>query len=113
MTTAYRCWREGALPVPARKVGRLILVAPDAAAAPSPAWAAGLYPRVSSHDHKADLDRQVARLSEWAAQAGLPVVRAGAEIGSGMNGVRPKHAGCCPTRRSPSSRPDTGTGSAG
>ena len=27
----------------------------------------GLYARVSSHDQRADLDRQVARLTEWAA----------------------------------------------
>ena len=39
---------------------------------------------------KAGLDRQVARLSAWAAQAGLPVVRVEAEVGSGMNGSRPK-----------------------
>jgi putative resolvase len=39
---------------------------------------------VSSHDQKAD--RQVARLSGWAAQAGLPV---GPGAGrSGMNGAR-------------------------
>jgi putative resolvase len=40
-----------------------------------------LYARVSSHDQKADLDRQVARLSEWAAKAGVPVVRIDAEAG--------------------------------
>ena len=45
---------------------------------------------MSSDDQKADLDRQVARLSAWAAQAGLPVVRVEAEVGSGMNGSRPK-----------------------
>ncbi len=28
VTTAYRWYREGAPPVPARKVGRLILVSP-------------------------------------------------------------------------------------
>jgi putative resolvase len=49
-----------------------------------------LYARVSSHDQKADLDRQVARLSEWAAKAGVPVVRIDAEVGSGMNGARRK-----------------------
>jgi putative resolvase len=43
---------------------------------------------VSCHDQKAGLDRQVARLPAWAAQAGLPVVRAGA--GAGMNGSRPQ-----------------------
>jgi putative resolvase len=90
VTTAYRWYREGTLPVPARKVGRLILVSPDTAAVPPAQGGAGLYARVSSHDQKADLDRQVARLSAWAAQAGLPVVRVEAEVGSGMNGSRPK-----------------------
>jgi putative resolvase len=88
VTTAYRWYREGTLPVPARKVGRLILVSPDTAAAMSAQNGAGLYARVSSHDQKADLDRQVARLSAWAAQAGLPVVRVEVEVGSGMNGSR-------------------------
>lgn len=88
VTTAYRWYREGTLPVPARKIGRLILVSPETAAVPCPQGGAGLYARVSSHDQKADLDRQVARLSAWAAQAGLPVVRVEAEVGSGMNGAR-------------------------
>jgi putative resolvase len=90
VTTAYRWYREGILPVPARKVGRLILVSSDAAASATPAERAGLYARVSSHDQRADLDRQVARLTGWAAQAGLPVARVEAEVGSGMNGARAK-----------------------
>ena len=89
VTTAYRWYREGVLPVPARKVGRLILVSPDTAAT-SAQGGAGLYARVSSHDQKADLDRQVARLSAWAVRAGMPVVRVEAEVGSGMNGSRAK-----------------------
>jgi putative resolvase len=88
VTTAYRWWREGTLPVPARKVGRLILVAPGTAANPARRDGAGLYARVSSHDQKTDLDRQVARLSAWAMAAGVPVVRIEAEVGSGMNGTR-------------------------
>jgi putative resolvase len=48
VTTAYRWYREGALPVLARKTGRLILVSPDTAAAASPQGGAGLYARVSS-----------------------------------------------------------------
>jgi putative resolvase len=90
VTTAYRWYREGKLPVPARKVGRLILVSPETAASAAPKDGVGLYARVSSHDQKADLDRQVARLSAWAAQAGLPVVRVESEVGSGMNGSRAK-----------------------
>lgn len=68
-TTAYRWYRDGVLPVPARKVGRLILVNPQPA--PSAGTRAGLYARVSSHDQKADLDRQAARLAAWAAARGL------------------------------------------
>lgn len=87
--TAYRWWRQGTLPVPARQVSaRTILVEQ-----PPPAGGgggAGLYARVSSHDQRADLDRQVARLSQWAATAGVAVVRVEAEVASGMNGHRPK-----------------------
>ena len=90
VTTAYRWYREGKLPVPTRKVGRLILVSPETAATTTSKEGAGLYARVSSHDQKADLDRQIARLSGWAAQAGLAVVRVEAEVGSGMNGTRAK-----------------------
>jgi putative resolvase len=52
--------------------------------------ALGLYARVSSHDQKADLDRQIARLSQWAAGTGVAVARVEAEVGSGMNGSRVK-----------------------
>jgi putative resolvase len=89
--TAYRWYREGTLPVPARKVGRLILVSPQTAAGSARmAEGAGLYARVSSHDQKSALDGQVARLSAWAAEAGLPVMRVEAEVGSGLNGSRAK-----------------------
>lgn len=88
--TAYRWFREGTLPVPAVRVNsRSVLVSPESVMA-TPTTAFGLYARVSSHDQKSDLDRQVARLSTWAAQAGGQVVRVEAEIGSGMNGSRSK-----------------------
>jgi hypothetical protein len=41
VTTAYRWYREGTLPVPARKAGRLILVSPGTAAGPCPQGGAG------------------------------------------------------------------------
>jgi len=78
------------LPVPAVRVNqRTVLVSPDAATEPA-AVAYGLYARVSSHDQREDLDRQVARLTTWAADAGGQVVRVEAEVGSGMNGSRAK-----------------------
>ncbi|MDX2547297.1 IS607 family transposase [Streptomyces sp. WI04-05B] len=89
--TAYRWFREGTLPVPAQRVGpRMILVNVVANAAPEVVGGVGLYARVSSRDQKADLERQVARLSAWAAGAGHRVVRVEAETGSGMNGARSK-----------------------
>lgn len=88
--TAYRWFREGTLPVPAVRVNsRSVLVWPDAPTR-SATNAYGLYARVSSHDQKGDLDRQVARLTRWAAEAGGQVVRVEAEVGSGMNGSRTK-----------------------
>lgn len=68
--TAYRWFREGTLPVPAERVGRLILV--KTTAVPASAGVV-VYARVSSHDQRADLDRQVARLTAWASDQDLPV----------------------------------------
>ena len=55
--TAWRWWNEGKLPVPARKVGKLILVD-----VPEPGQGRTVvYARVSSADQKPDLDGQIAR----------------------------------------------------
>src|SRR5467141_3885928 len=91
--TAYRWWRTGTLPVPARQVNARVILVDDAASANRAApelSAVGLSARVSSHDQRSDLDRQIARLSEWAAQGNAPVVRVEAEVGSAMNGARRK-----------------------
>jgi putative resolvase len=86
--TAYRWFREGTLPVPAERVGRLILV--KTAATPDSAGGVVVYARVSSHDQRSDLDRQVARLTEWATVVGMQVGQVVCEVGSGLNGKRPK-----------------------
>ncbi len=52
--------------------------------------AVALYARVSSHDQRGDLDRQLARLSAYAAERDLHVIDAVAEVGSGLNGKRRK-----------------------
>jgi putative resolvase len=49
-----------------------------------------VYTRVSSHDQRPDLDRQIARLTRWATQEGLQVAEVVAEVGSGLNGRRTK-----------------------
>lgn len=83
---AYRWFREGTLPVPAERVGRLILVNVDMAKCESARTV--LYARVSSHEQRSDLDRQVVRLTEWAAGQGVAVAGVAAGAGSGMNGKR-------------------------
>ena len=72
----------------AERVGRLILVKTAASSASS----AGVvvYARVSSHDQRADLDRQVAGLTAWASGRDLSVGQVVCEVGSGLNGKRPK-----------------------
>ncbi len=52
--------------------------------------AVALYARVSSHDQRNDLDRQLARLSHYAAEHDLHVVETVAEVGSGRSGKRRK-----------------------
>ena len=59
------------MPVPAERVGRLILVNVDVAERESARTV--LYARVPSHDRRSDLDRQVARLTEWATGQGMAV----------------------------------------
>ena len=87
VTTAYRWYREGVLPVPARKAGRLILVSAGKAAM-SALGGAGLYARVSSLTRGPTWTGRSPAVSAWAVQARMPVVRVEAEVGSGMNGAR-------------------------
>jgi putative resolvase len=86
--TAYRWFREGTLPVPARRTGRLILV--DAGPKVAPVGRVAAYCRVSSADQKDDLERQVGRVVAGATGRGLAVGQVVSEIGSGMNGHRRK-----------------------
>jgi putative resolvase len=76
------------LPVPAERVGRLILV--RTAASPPDSVAVVVYARVSSHDQRADLGRQVARLTSWATSNGYEVGQVVTEVGSGLSGKRPR-----------------------
>ncbi len=52
-----------------------------------------VYARVSSADQKGDLDRQVARVTEWATSHGYAVDRVVREVGSALNGHRRRFMG--------------------
>lgn len=85
--TAWRWFKEGKLPVVAEqtKTGTILIkeehITPNAVA---------IYARVSSADQKKDLDQQIARLVLYANKNGWAVTHTIAEIGSGLNGHRPK-----------------------
>ena len=49
-----------------------------------------MYARVSSSDQKADVDRQVRRVTEWTVEQGLTVGKVVTEVGSALNGQRRK-----------------------
>src|SRR5574337_52537 len=71
---AYRWFHAGLLPVPAPRVGRLILVDEPIGEA-GPRARTAVYARVSSADQKADLDRQLARVTAWATAEQIPSTR--------------------------------------
>ncbi len=87
--TAWRWFKTGKLPVRAIQTpSGAILVDPQ----PSPrsSRSAWIYCRVSSHEKKADLQRQVERCIEFCRANGWSVESITKEIASGMNDKRPK-----------------------
>ena len=85
--TARRWYLAGKLPVPAYQAGRLIVIGepvqPDTAAGQTV-----VYARVSCADQRPDLDRQVARVTQWATGQHLGVDRVVTEVGSALDGHR-------------------------
>jgi putative resolvase len=78
--------------VPARQLasGTILVEVPA-----SPLGRAGrtaVYARVSAHDQRAGLDRQVGRVMAWASLQHLAVDQVVCEVGSGLNGRRPRLA---------------------
>ena len=76
--TAWLWWKQGRLPVPAHLTPSgsiLVDLPPEAAAGRSV-----VYARVWRRDQRADLERQVARVTAWATAGGLPVHGVVAEV---------------------------------
>jgi putative resolvase len=86
--TAYRWFRQGTMPVPARRLpsGTILVDTPGS----PPGGRVVLYARVTAYDQRADLDRQVARLTAWATGQGMVVADVVREVGAGVNGKRPR-----------------------
>lgn len=88
--TARRRYESGTLPVPAYRLGRLIMVGEPVTGATPATGQTVVYARVSSVDQRADLDRQVARVTVWATGHKLGVDRVVTEVGSALDGHRKK-----------------------
>ena len=79
-------WKAGTLPISAEQLatGTIIVHQP----LKSTVGGVALYARVSGADQKADLDRQLSRLTEYAVSKRMSVTDAVKEVGSGLNGHR-------------------------
>jgi putative resolvase len=86
--TAHRWFRQGILPAKAIQLptGTILVSAPEGV----PVKDVALYARVSSHDQKADLERQKGRLVTFATKEGHKVGKVVEEVGSGLDGHRTK-----------------------
>lgn len=85
--TAWRWFKEGKLPVIAEQTKTGTILVKEIFSHEN---SVAIYARVSSSDQKRDLDQQVARLVAYANAKGWVVAHTITEIGSGLNGHRPK-----------------------
>ncbi len=89
--TAYRWFRDGTMPVPARRLASGTIVV-EFDPVPAARGRTVAYCRVSSHDQRDDLERQAGRVSLWASEHGLSVDEVVTEVGSGLSAKRPRLA---------------------
>jgi putative resolvase len=85
--TAYLMFKRGELDAYQLPTGTIIV---NESTMPSVGQGVALYARVSSHDQKDDVQRQLDRLRDYAAAKGYKVTAEVVEIASGLNDQRPK-----------------------
>ncbi len=85
--TAWRWFKEGNLPVPVEQMPNGTILVKDTSTELNHVV---IYARVSSSDQKNDLDRQISRLLQFANSQKWAVAKTVTEIGSALNGHRPK-----------------------
>ena len=86
--TAHKWFPKGLLPVSAQQLPSGTILVEETR--PQAEKHVALYARGSRGDQKADLDRQLGRLSTFAAAQQWHVVTTAKETGSGLNGKRPQ-----------------------
>lgn len=87
--TALRWWQAGMIKGYQAPTGTIIVAEEPPKEAQTVSRVA-IYARVSSHEHRANLERQVERLEDHCASRGYQVAMVVKEIASGVNDARPK-----------------------
>lgn len=85
--TAWRWFKEGRLPVISEQTATGTILIKEISVESE---GVAIYARVSSSDQRSDLDRQVSRLATFASAQKWIIVETVTEIGSALNGHRPK-----------------------
>jgi putative resolvase len=87
--TAFRWWQNGDIKGYQLPSGTIVVTEGEEPQA-RPEGQVAIYARVSSQEHRANLDRQAERLEDYCAAKGYQVSKVVKEIGSGVNDNRAK-----------------------
>jgi putative resolvase len=87
--TAFRWWQNGDIKGYQLPSGTIVVTEGEEPQA-RPDGQVAIYARVSSHEHRANLDRQAERLEDYCVAKGYQVSKVVKEIGSGVNDNRAK-----------------------
>ena len=87
-STALRWWHQGVIRGYQASSGTIIVEIEDKTRASEERVA--IYARVSSAEHRENLERQAERLTQYCTIRGYRVVKVVKEVGSGVNDSRPK-----------------------
>lgn len=88
--TAFRLWQNGQIKGHQLPSGTIVVTEGDERSESKPEGLVAIYARVSSPEHRANLERQARRLQDYCAAKGYRVERVVKEIGSGVNDHRAK-----------------------
>ncbi len=88
--TAFRWWQNGQIKGYQLPSGTIVVTEEEEHAESKPEGLVAIYTRVSSHEHRANLEWQARRLEDYCAAKGYRVHTVVKEIGSGVNDNRVK-----------------------
>src|SRR6266699_1883946 len=88
--TAFRWWQNDQIKSYQLPSGTIVITEGEEQKASKPDRLVAIYTRVSSHEHRANLERQARRLEDYCAAKGYRIHKVVKEIGSGVNDNRAK-----------------------